>query len=63
MSAVVLIILAEEHSGIYRSPHFAMVLLLNLPWLALPAATIARMSRAHPFTEPASLAPVGSAAA
>jgi len=61
MSAVVLIILAEEHSGIYRSPHFAMVLLLNLPWLALPAATIARMSRAHPFTRPVPPAPVDMA--
>jgi len=53
MSAVVLIILAEEHSGIYRTPHFGFVLLLNLPWLALPLATIARMRREHPFTEPA----------
>jgi len=56
MSAVVLVILSEEYSGVYRSPHFGMVLLLNLPWLALPAATIARMSRAHPFTKPAPLA-------
>ncbi|HEY2550173.1 MAG TPA: emopamil-binding family protein [Streptosporangiaceae bacterium] len=53
MSAVVLIILAEEHSGVYRTPHFGIVLLLNLPWLALPAATILRMRREHPFTEPA----------
>jgi hypothetical protein len=52
MSAVVLIILAEEHSGIYRTPHFGVVLLLNLPWLALPAATILRMRREYPFTEP-----------
>lgn len=56
MSAVVLVILAEEHSGVHRAPHFGFVLLLNLPWLALPAATIARMAREHPFTEPA-LAP------
>jgi hypothetical protein len=53
MSAVVLVILSEEYSGVYRSPHFGVVLLLNLPWLALPLFTIARMSRAHPFTEPA----------
>ena len=26
------------------------MLLLNLPWLALPAATIVRMAREHPFT-------------
>jgi EXPERA (EXPanded EBP superfamily) len=51
MSAVVLVILAEEHSGVHRSPHFWFVLLLNLPWLALPAATIVRMARNHPFTE------------
>lgn len=53
MSAVVLVILSEEYSGVHRSPHFAVVLLLNLPWLALPAATIIRMARAHPFTAPA----------
>ena len=46
-----LVILAEEHSGVHRSPHFWFVLLLNLPWLALPAATIVRMARNHPFTE------------
>jgi hypothetical protein len=40
-----------------------MVLLLNLPWLALPAATIARMSRAHPFTKPVAPAVAGPAAA
>ncbi|HEY6275525.1 MAG TPA: hypothetical protein VIX86_04265 [Streptosporangiaceae bacterium] len=53
MTAVVLIILAEEHSGIHRTPHFGYVLLLNLPWLALPLATIIRMAREHPFTQPA----------
>ena len=51
MSAVVLIILAEEHSGIHRTPHFAMVLALNLPWLLLPLFTGIRMAREHPFTE------------
>jgi hypothetical protein len=40
----------SEHSGLHRSPHFGIVL-LNLPWLALPAATIVRMAREHPFTE------------
>jgi emopamil binding protein len=53
MSAVVLVILAEEYSGIHQTPHFGIVFLLNLPWLALPAATIARMAREHPFTRPA----------
>lgn len=64
MTAVVLVILAEEHSGVYRSPHFGVVLLLNLPWLALPVLTICRMARAHPFTEPvpAAAAPVAAAA-
>jgi EXPERA (EXPanded EBP superfamily) len=53
MSAVVLIILAEEYNGVHASPHFPIVLLLNLPWLALPLGTIIRMAREHPFTEPA----------
>ncbi len=50
MSAVVLIILAEEYNGIHASPHFPIVLLLNIPWLALPLGTIIRMSRENPFT-------------
>ena len=50
MSAVVLIILAEEYNGIHASPHFPIVLLLNIPWLALPLGTIIRMAREHPFT-------------
>jgi hypothetical protein len=53
MSAVVLIILAEEYNGIHASPHFPIVLLLNIPWLALPLGTIIRMAREHPFTRPA----------
>ena len=31
MSAVVLIILAEEYNGVHASPHFPIVLLLNIP--------------------------------
>jgi len=50
MSAVVLIILAEEYNGIHATPHFPIVLLLNIPWLALPLGTILRMAREHPFT-------------
>ena len=50
MSAEVLIILAEEYNGIHASPHFRIVLLLNIPWLALPLGTIIRMAREHPFT-------------
>jgi hypothetical protein len=62
MSAVVLIILSEEYSGVHQSPHFGFVLLLNLPWLALPVATILRMARDHPFTEPAARQAVAAAA-
>jgi EXPERA (EXPanded EBP superfamily) len=62
MSAVVLVILAEEYSGVHQTPHFGIVLMLNLPWLALPAATIVRMAREHPFTEPAVL-PAAAASA
>ncbi|HSR85852.1 MAG TPA: DUF4231 domain-containing protein [Streptosporangiaceae bacterium] len=50
MSAVVLIILAEEFNGIHATPHFPIILLLNIPWLALPLGTIIRMAPQHPFT-------------
>jgi hypothetical protein len=53
MSAVVLMILAEEFNGVHRAPHFWFVLALNLPWLLLPAVTLLRLARTHPFTEPA----------
>jgi hypothetical protein len=53
MSAVVLIILAEEYNGVHATPHFPIVLLLNIPWLALPLGTILRMARQHPFTRSA----------
>jgi emopamil binding protein len=63
MSAVVLMILSEEYNGIHRAPHFGFVLALNLPWLLLPLGTLARMARAHPFTElvPGLAAPVTQA--
>jgi hypothetical protein len=60
MTAVVLIILAEEHSGVHRAPDFLVVFLLNLPWLALPLATIARMARDHPFTRLVSVPSTGT---
>ncbi len=53
MTAVVLIILAEEFNGVRQAPHFPIVLALNVPWLLLPLATLVRMARAHPFTRPA----------
>jgi hypothetical protein len=54
--------LLMAYSGLHRSPHFAVVL-LNLPWLALPVATIVRMAREHPFTEPRPAALAGPVAA
>jgi hypothetical protein len=51
MSSNVLIILMEERFGVHRTPHFALVLGANLPWLLLPFAVVARMwLRPHPFT-------------
>ena len=41
----------QEHSGQWATPHFGIVLALNLPWLALPVAVLVRMAVApHPFT-------------
>ncbi|HVB45267.1 MAG TPA: hypothetical protein VNF47_21545 [Streptosporangiaceae bacterium] len=48
---MVLIILAEEYSGVHHTPHVGFVLALNLPRLLLPLATGARMVRDRPFTE------------
>ena len=52
MTANVLIILMEERFGVWATPHFPAVLALNLPWLLLPWAVVARMYRPHPFTRP-----------
>ncbi len=47
----VLIILAEEIYGPYRTPQLPVVLLLNLPWLLVPIHVIYRMGRyPQPFT-------------
>jgi hypothetical protein len=47
----VLIILGEERAGATPAPDFLFVLLLNLPWLLVPAYVILRMWRdPHPFT-------------
>lgn len=57
MMSNVLVILAEERYGLYRTPHFALVLGANLPWLLLPFVVTARMLRSdHPFTRPATQA-------
>jgi EXPERA (EXPanded EBP superfamily) len=57
MMANVLIILMEERYGAWATPHFPLVLALNLPWLLLPAAMIWRMRHDHPFTTTAAPAP------
>ncbi len=50
----VTIILGEEWAGSHPTPHFPLVLALNLPWLVIPILVIYRMARnAHPFAEPA----------
>ena len=47
----VTIILGEEFAGPHASPHFAIVLLANLPWLLVPLAIIVRLWRSTtPFT-------------
>jgi hypothetical protein len=53
MMSNVLILLMEERFGAWRAPNFAYVAALNLPWLLLPFAVIARLARAHPFTRTA----------
>lgn len=49
MLSNVTIILFEERSGRYASPHFGMVVAANLSWILLPLATIWRMWRDAPF--------------
>jgi hypothetical protein len=52
MTAVVLVILAEEYDGVHAAPNFGIAAALNLPWLLLPLLTLIRVARNHPFTEP-----------
>lgn len=48
----VVIILGEERFGAYATPHFLMVLMLNLPWLLYPLIITARLARSpEPFSE------------
>lgn len=58
MCANVLIILMEERSGEWATPHFPLVLALNGPWLLLPLAVMWRMRRDHPFSRAAEVAAV-----
>jgi EXPERA (EXPanded EBP superfamily) len=60
MAAIVLIILMEERYGAWATPHFPIVLLLNLPWLLMPLAMIWRMRRPAPFS--AAAGPAGQPA-
>ena len=61
---IVFIILSEEYGGPHAAPNFAIVLLLNLPWLVFPALIILRMARGeHPFSELVAGAPVSAAMA
>jgi hypothetical protein len=47
----VVMIMSEEAWGVNASPHLAVVAALNLPWLLMPIALIARVwSSEHPFT-------------
>ena len=52
MMANVMIILFEERYGRVATPHFGMVLAVNLPWLLLPLAIIWRLCRDQPFVRP-----------
>ena len=46
----VTIILGEEIAGPYATPHLALVLALNLPWLLMPIFLTLRLRKEHPFT-------------
>ena len=49
----VTIILSAEFAGAHATPHPAMVLLANLPWLLGPTAAVIRMAPSeHPSTRP-----------
>jgi len=50
LMANVLIILMDERYGVTPAPNFLLVLALNLSWLLMPLAMIARMWREFPFT-------------
>jgi hypothetical protein len=61
MMANVAIILLEEHSGIYATDRFGIVLMANLPWFLLPIALIARMLPSNRPFDAASRAASGPA--
>jgi hypothetical protein len=43
------IILGEEIAGPHATPHFPLVLGLNLPWLLMPIFLTLRLRKEHPF--------------
>jgi hypothetical protein len=47
----------EERFGQYATPHFPMVLALNVPWLLLPFAVMWRMRHDHPFSRDTNAVP------
>jgi len=49
MMSNVLIILMEERYGQWATPHWWVVLALNIPWLLMPVAVLARLRGADPF--------------
>ncbi len=50
MFADVFIILGEEIAGPHATPHPAIVVAFNLPWLLVPILLTARLWKEHPFT-------------
>lgn len=65
MMANVLIILMDEIAGVTPAKNLAFVLAVNLPWLLMPFAVIARMWRDQPFSRyavPADAPPAATAA-
>jgi hypothetical protein len=50
MLANVLIILMDEAYGVTPAKNLAFVLAVNVPWLLMPFAMMARLRRDHPFT-------------
>ena len=49
MTTNVIVILFEELAGAHATPRPGVVVAANLPWLLMPALTVARMRREHPF--------------
>ena len=45
----VTVILGEEFAGPHATPHWPLVLGLNLPWLVIPILLTLRLRKEHPF--------------